>query len=69
MKLWEDMTEQERYDTLAAMCDYGGHFAGNLGKAWMYADSHNSNRLAAAFPDLIEHFSSPHWRTLCANAQ
>lgn len=61
-KVWDDMTEQERYDTLQAMKVYGGGFAGRLAEAWQVADSWNSNRLAAAFPDLITKYSTGDWQ-------
>jgi len=61
-KKWETMTEQERFDTLKAMEVYGGGFAGRLAEAWQVADSFNSNRLAAAFPDLIAKYSSEDWQ-------
>lgn len=59
---WETMTEQQRYDMLRAMEVYGGGFASHLAKAWMVADSYNSNRLAAAFPDLIAKYSTGDWK-------
>lgn len=63
MTLWESMTEKERFTTVSNMRDNGGHFAGNLAQAWMYADTHNSARLAAAFPDLIERYQPKNWGT------
>lgn len=61
MTLWESLTESERFQVKQNMRDYGGHFAGNLATAWMYADSHNERRIAAAFPDLIERFQPKNW--------
>ena len=34
----------------------GGDFAKSIAKAYLHADSHNSARLRAAFPDLFTEF-------------
>lgn len=67
MSLWETMTEQERFDTLTNMRLDGGGFASRLAAAWMWADSCNNARLAAAFPDLIEKFQPSNWSRPCEN--
>ncbi len=66
MNLWQQMTDEERFDTLINMKDFGGGFAGHLAEAWLHADSYNTARLAAAFPDLIEKFQPKNWSHLCA---
>lgn len=60
-KLWESMTEAEQLQAIRLMRVYGGSFAGHIADAWLVADSHNTLRLAAAFPDLLEKFHPKNW--------
>lgn len=69
MSLWESMDDEARFYTLQNMGNYGGSFATNIANAWIVADSCNSARLAAAFPDLIEKFQPKNWSTTCADTQ
>jgi len=68
MSLWDDMTEQNRFNTLRNMTDYGSSFAAYIAHAWMQADSFNEARLIATFPDLIEKFQPKNWSAPCVNA-
>lgn len=43
------------------MEQYGGGFASALAVAMARADSHNLQRIVAAFPDLIERYSVIHY--------
>jgi hypothetical protein len=47
------MTDSEIAD---AMYDMGGSFSRALAEAWRCGDKINRGRLAAAFPDLWEHY-------------
>jgi hypothetical protein len=38
----------------------GGGFAGRIGGAYICADSHNKERLKAAFPDLFTRYYAMH---------
>lgn len=69
MKLWDSLTEQERFTTVMNMRNYGGDFAGHIAAAWQVADSGNARRLAAAFPDLIERYQPKNWSTTCEQEQ
>lgn len=53
---WHDMTSQQQWQTLHNMETRGGSFASTLAEAWLRADSENSAKLAAAFPELIEKY-------------
>ncbi len=59
--MWSQMTDQQKHDTLVAMRVYGGSFAAYIAEAWLVADTYNSARLAAAFPDLVEKYSTGDW--------
>lgn len=39
-----------------AMIKFGGSFASNLGKALLVADSENTKKILAAFPELISQY-------------
>lgn len=60
--MWNQMTEQERFNCLKAMEIYGGGFASRLAEAWQWADSSNSKKLAEAFPGLIAKYSTGEWK-------
>lgn len=47
------MKDDDKFFMLRAMHIYGGGFVSALATAWSAADSLNSARLAAAFPDLV----------------
>lgn len=53
---WNEMTSQQQWQTLDNMIMMGGGFASTLAEAWLKADSGNSAKLAAAFPELIEKY-------------
>ena len=53
---WNEMTSQQQWQTLDNMIMMGGGFAARLADAWLRADSVNSAKLAAAFPELIEKY-------------
>lgn len=42
---------------LVAMSKYGGHFASNLGEAWLRADLGNSERLKSVFTHLAVEYA------------
>lgn len=50
------MTHDETLIFVRTLERFGGGFCAALGDAWIKADSHNRNRLAAAFPDLIKDY-------------
>ncbi len=58
MSTWETLTNQERFDVLKKMNDYGGGFAQKLVAAWMVADSGNSIRLGIAFDHLVKKYAT-----------
>jgi hypothetical protein len=62
MSLWNELSEQDRFLVKTNMREFGGHFAGNLGYAWMFADADNERRIAEAFPDMVERFQPKNWR-------
>ena len=45
------MNTTDRIEVAHAMIDYGGSFVSALGKALLYADENNANRIRYAFPD------------------
>jgi hypothetical protein len=48
------MIDRDRYlDAARYMEQYGGSFASHIAKAFIYADSDNTQRLLKAFPDLF----------------
>lgn len=53
---WHHLSEAERFYFLQTMLERGGSFASSLAYAWMRADSTNSARLGAAFPDMVERY-------------
>lgn len=55
-KQWSDMTRDERSRTLVLMRIHGGSFARELAHAWIRADPINSDKLAAAFPELVQRY-------------
>lgn len=50
---WSDMTPDQRRATLETMHKFGGEWVRRLAMAWICADSVNSKKLAAAFPELV----------------
>ena len=51
-----DLTAVQRHYTLTSMQQHGGAFVKAVGHAICAADPANQERLAAAFPDLIESY-------------
>lgn len=49
-------TTDDDYMHAAGMMSIGGHFANYIAHAYFVADSHNKERLRAAFPDLFTKF-------------
>lgn len=54
---WNHLTSQQQWKTLWNMREYGGGFASNLAEAWFVADSSNSAKLAAAFPEFVDKYN------------
>lgn len=52
---WHNMTPAERGATLFNM-GKGGTFAQALAALWLVADAYNEDKLAQAFPELIERY-------------
>lgn len=53
---WQNLTDQEKHNTLIAMQNFGGSFAERLSEAWQYADSANSAKLGEAFPEMVDSY-------------
>lgn len=53
---WQAMSHDQRMATLRSMVNSGGSFTRRLAEAWFFADSANSRRLAAAFPELVQRY-------------
>lgn len=51
-----DSEEDKVIKAANVMLIYGGHFANSIGRAILYADSSNRERLVQAFPDLIQKY-------------
>lgn len=49
-------TSDDDFTHAAGMMSVGGHFASYIAHAYFVADSHNKERLRAAFPDLFTKF-------------
>ena len=50
------MEREKLMDAVAVMESHGGGFAKQLAKAWKLADLQNSDKLLAAFPELVERY-------------
>ena len=53
---WQNLTDQEKHNTLVAAMGYGGSFVSRLAEAWQYADSVNSAKLGEAFPEIVDRY-------------
>ena len=56
-------TDDEYLSASLLMERIGGGFAGRIGGAYICADSHNKERLKAAFPDLFTRFYDEYFRS------
>ena len=73
-KAWDDLkqllkevtmsqdTKEELAQAARNMIEYGGSFASNIGNAYVVADSDNSARLVAAFPELFQKYHPRNWK-------
>lgn len=50
------MNQNEKYQTVETMRKFGGSFVAALANAYAVADSNNSARVEAAFPDYIKEY-------------
>ena len=56
--MWDDMSDEQRRQTLRNMRSMGGSFVSLLADAWMRADDANAQKLADAFDDLVAKYAA-----------
>ena len=58
-----DYSDAELILAATNMKTFGGSFAAYIGSALIVADSGNRRRLVEAFPEIVEKYASPVWKS------